>query len=382
MLLARAAGCFGHSAPDPSDDELLERLEESVRWENVVVYMEWLSPADWPIKADRQSDRWWLVPKVRFQQTVMRKQALPKDVKPLLDQWFPIEPYDETETGPRLAGLKRYSWQQTAGGAGREFDFTKITHAELVGWAKQAIEKGEIAVYEELAKFTMRAATEEKPLTAAEYEAAAKEYAQKYEIDLGSAKSENSLEKIPKKSPDAPQTYKTPTTDKPEALPNEVDDTCPAHNCRSESTDSADQEVKDWFGSAENLKNNGDWTLGNKGGGGFLTSTTRVVQLPEPRKLWRYCGGDSLESGGWWSLTPLEGDPRVENALFPVEANEPTSKGGTGEKLVSCEINKPTKVLMGIGAPRCSNKPGGPVQVCLPYKSVGDDPNANASLIK
>jgi hypothetical protein len=72
----------------------------------------------------------------------------------------------------------------------------------------------------------------------------------------------------------------------------------------------------------------------------------------------------------------------VENALFPVDLNEPSSMGGTGEKLVACEINKPTKVLMGIGAPRCSNKPGGPVQVCLPYKSVGDSPNANASLLK
>jgi hypothetical protein len=385
VLLGSEAGCLNSFAADLPDDVLLDDLRAGVKAEKIVVYLEWLAPADFPIKADLKEGRWWMAPKGWFEQTVMRRQARLDEAARLVDksfdEWFPVDKYDKAEAGPRLAGLRRYSWATTSASAGRSFDFTAMTVAELVDWARVAVKTGEIAVYEELAKFSLRPAAADKPLTAAEYEAAAKEYAKKYDINLGTAKSEDSLEKIPKANPADPQFYKTPTTDNPSALPNEVDDTCPSDNCRSESLDTADDDVKKWFGdeAAQNMW--GDQKLGKKGGGGFLASTTRVVEIPEPKKLWRYCGGDSEPTGGWWSLTPLEGDPRVENALFPVDASQGMPKGGTGEKLVECTVDKPMKVLMGVGAPRCSNKPGGPIQVCMPYNSVGAKPGKSATLV-
>lgn len=379
VLLATDSGCLGKETAGVSDQVLLGNLKEGVRSEKLVVYMEWLSPKDFPVQADLHDDRWWMIPKGLFEQTAVRRQALPKEIKARLGNWFRGDRYDQDEVGPRLAGLRRYSWRKTSQSAGREFDFTKITVEELAEWAREAILEGEIAVYEELAKFHMRRASEDSPLTAAEYETAAKKYAQKYDISLGTAKPTEKLKPLPKADVNAPQIYETPTTTNPEALRNTFDDTCPTHNCRSESVESADLECSECFADQQNYEKWGNQVLGNEGGGGFLTSTTRVVEIPLPDRLWRYCGGDGLETGGWWSLTPLEGDPRVENALFPVDPKNPSSLGGTGEKLVACKITKKTKVLMGIGAPRCSNKPGGPLQVCFKRGTL-TDPSSGVTL--
>ena len=63
--------------------------------------------------------------------------------------------------------------------------------------------------------------------------------------------------------------------------------------------------------------------------------------------------------GGWWFEAPLQGDPRVYAALPSFSKAAYMVKAHTKEEI---------QVLYGIGAPRCSNKPGGPEQILVAYR--------------
>jgi len=408
----------GANTQNLADDAILDRVLESMRRGQVVVYTKRMKPHAVPVRASLDTERWWValspdyfkqnivrylcergnerdwekhLPVEFFKQTAQRHRVLPAKALEQFDRWFPVETYDEAETGLRLAGLKRACWRYSYWGQNNwVYDNHADTLQSVAAWAREAFRRGELCAYEELKAFTVSLSSSDagKPLTAAAYIQNAKAYAEQYDINLGREKPVTELVPIPKektvkpgqKLADAPQFYKS---DKPEtdrgALDNKVDDTCPSHNCRSESAKTVKESgnedaIKDFFGGEAGYKAHGNETLGCEGGGGLLASTTRVVELPEPDTLWRYCGGDGKEGGSWWTVAPLEGDPRVECALPPKDPNNPLSKGSTGGELVACRIdkNKPIKVLMGIGAPRCSNKPGGPVQICLSYRAVGD----------
>jgi hypothetical protein len=147
-----------------------------------------------------------------------------------------------------------------------------------------------------------------------------------------------------------------------------VDETgpaCPAPNWRSESAETASPEVRDWLqqnlGPRFDAKGRDQWnsTLGAEGGGGFVKGSTRVITLRKGQPLYRSfsTAGRVSPDGGWWFLDLYDGDPRAVGAL---------PQGSSAEKLVCAEVvTDDATVLYGLGAPRCSNKPGGPPQICM-----------------
>ena len=161
------------------------------------------------------------------------------------------------------------------------------------------------------------------------------------------------------------------------AMKDEFDaDTCPTFNYRSESIKTARPEVIAWLERHMQPRFNEDgldrWStnLGDHGGGGFLRGTTRVSTLPKGTLVYRYYAPTTgaqwtpYALGGWWSPTPIAGDPRVESALPPENG---------AYKMCVGEIREDCEILVGLGAPRCSNKPGGPVQYLIPPSKPIDD---------
>ncbi len=100
--------------------------------------------------------------------------------------------------------------------------------------------------------------------------------------------------------------------------------------------------------------------LGEDGGGGFVSGqvTTKVVKAGTV--VYRYFGGDADPCGSWWSPYPLN-NPVADNAL---------PEGNTGQYMAVGVVQEDTEVLCGPGAPRCSNKPGGPPQYYFPFGSA------------
>ncbi len=135
-------------------------------------------------------------------------------------------------------------------------------------------------------------------------------------------------------------------------------DTCPSNNWRSESTTSCKPEVHQWFKDKGVNASRQEGTLGREGGGGFVATTTVVRRLPAGTHLYRYVNTTTKPYGGWWFLDPLEGDPRVFAALPP---------DSTAQYQVQAILRRDVDALYGPGAPRCSNKPGGPDQVCIAW---------------
>lgn len=148
-------------------------------------------------------------------------------------------------------------------------------------------------------------------------------------------------------------------------LPNETSETCPSRNWRSESTQTCAPEVRTWFGQKSVPADMQDGILGYNEGGGFQATTTRVRSLKKDTVLYRYVNKPHEPWGGWWFLEPLKGDPRVYAAL---------PEYSTANSMVKGKLNKPVDVLFGIGAPRCSNKPGGPEQVYIAWVDYDPGP--------
>jgi hypothetical protein len=156
-----------------------------------------------------------------------------------------------------------------------------------------------------------------------------------------------------------------PVAERGQALPNApLDKACPAYNWRSESHKTASPEVIRWLKDPEKegrtQPDEFDKVLGFNGGGGFLVSSTRITLLPKGTILFRYydAAGNASNSGGWWTAQLVVGDPRQTMALPPPE---PTW-WNSAQSLARTRLGFDITALTGIGAPRCSNKPGGPQQ--------------------
>lgn len=141
-------------------------------------------------------------------------------------------------------------------------------------------------------------------------------------------------------------------------LPNLTDATCPSPNHRSESTATCSPEVNQWFVKKQVPVPRRDESLGIDGGGGFLRSKTTVKHLSAGTLLYRYVDSATWPWGGWWFLKPLSGNPCVEAALPETSA---------ASVMVQARLKTSIDVLYGPGAPRCSNKPGGPEQVLIAH---------------
>jgi hypothetical protein len=153
-----------------------------------------------------------------------------------------------------------------------------------------------------------------------------------------------------------------------QGTPDQFDQNCPSANASSESMDSLTQQAGNpgnpnqgsaqaalkWMQQVPGKYQNG--MLGADGGGGFLPGTCGTTTVKAGTILYRYFGGAASGLGRWWSTTPLN-NPVMDNALPP---------GNTGEQVMKVTVRQDTEVLTGAGAPRCSNKPGGPPQLCFP----------------
>lgn len=157
-----------------------------------------------------------------------------------------------------------------------------------------------------------------------------------------------------------------------ESVPNETNSTCPSVNHASEGMDTASPEVKDWMDKKGVPDKYRDGTLGKDGGGGFLKGQTTTKVIPKGTKVFRTCGQTVIKGavkgaradGGWWSLAEAA-DPVRDMALPP---ENPASNQVVGETTQDIEV------LAGPGAPRCSNKPGGPEQIFTGLGPKGEGP--------
>ena len=136
---------------------------------------------------------------------------------------------------------------------------------------------------------------------------------------------------------------------------------CPSPSCKSESVSTASPKVLDWLRKHDPRGTKAyNRILGKNGGGGFIQGATTVITLKKGTKIVRYWGGDAPEVGGWWARRGAQ-NPIRDMALPP---NNTALNKATGE------LKHDVEVLSGPGAPRCSNKPGGPKQYYLPYPAA------------
>jgi hypothetical protein len=301
----------------------------------------------------------------------------------------------------RLLGLK-FAWSARLG---NPYVFERESLGDLVAWVKDAVRAGEIRAYQQLSTFSLRPDQEGKVVSVDQYTAAASTYATTHELSLGVPLDESKIKLensdfVKERAADGSyqpnlarpyhyhavdKKYATPTPDYPPdgtAAAVEARELCPPDkslekganaNHRSESAETAAPEVRTWFAAAGITKQTDsredktvkiDKWLGRDGGGGFMAGTTRVAELPPGTVLWRYFGSSRGGPGGeWWFPAPMEGDPRVFAALPEASA---------ADRLVRATVvgPKPLTILIGMGAPRCSDKPGGPVQYMLPKAPV------------
>ena len=162
--------------------------------------------------------------------------------------------------------------------------------------------------------------------------------------------------------PTVPPAAAVPPASDGKSLENKVSESCPSHNHRSESHLTADPAVMEWLRRKAKIlmPEKQDMTLGAGSGGGFLVSTTRVSELTAGTPLFRYydAAGNADNYGGWWTTQLVDGDPRQTLALPP---SEPTWSN-SAKSLCHAQLGEGITALTGLGAPRCSNKPGGPQQ--------------------
>ena len=218
------------------------------------------------------------------------------------------------------------------------------TCAHLGDWLVEQIRGQRFRLYEELPPMKQGQSFEE--------------YARIAHVPVMVAKP---VEKLPQASSTTPQqAYGVmDAPGGPGGLSNETSPECPSASFRSERMATVHPSVLTWFNDTKTPPGFRPDILGENEGGGFLATTTRVVPIEKGTVLFRYFGGDANALSTWWFTEPFEGDPRVFAAL-PVKSS--------ADKLVKARVRKDIKVLAGIGAPRCSNKPGGPVQYFVQYQ--------------
>ena len=283
----------------------------------------------------------------------------PRGIEPLtegyaadsVESWFPIDDHHWYFTRWDLSRL----FQETTGIRG---DLYLRSTPELRRWLQRALLDGEVVAYLW------------RPMDQAESFAS---YATYFGISLGKPLPTGTMRVDPVQPvgvvEDGPQYTRYVGHTSTAERENVLDETCPSANWRSESYETASPEVREWLDKyitkkyRYDPKSGTDYyndTLGFAAGGGFLQTTTRVAVLAKGSTLCRFHDGKGAD-GSWWFREPIEGDPVVYAALPP---------GSDPKEMVMCRVNEEVEVLEGIGAPRCSNKPGGPVQLCIPRRHV------------
>ncbi len=232
---------------------------------------------------------------------------------------------------------------------------TQVERKRLVAWGRVADLEGDISEEEK-----------KDPLLRPQIY---RQYARDWKVPLGAAvpiadihaalltKAKNAPQSIP------PPVIATPATwNRAPTIEDGVSDRCPARNFRSESLKTAHQTVREWLKKETRTTAQQEQILGVDGGGGFLATTTRVSRLSKGTILYRYYDNmyarGAFSTGGWWCTALVAGDPRQTLAL---------PMNNRANMLAIAEVAFDTDALTGIGAPRCSNKPGGPIQWFIAY---------------
>ncbi|MBI2901640.1 MAG: DUF4150 domain-containing protein [Planctomycetes bacterium] len=147
-----------------------------------------------------------------------------------------------------------------------------------------------------------------------------------------------------------------------EKTKNEFGDDCQGENGKSESYDTASDDVKKHCRDTDKRGPSAwDGKLGKNGGGGFVEGSAKVEVIPKGTIVYRWFGGASSPMGGWWFKHPIQ-DP-IRDAALP--------EGTTADHMVPAELKQDMEAVTGPGAPRCTNKPGGPSQICFPRPPGG-----------
>ncbi len=245
---------------------------------------------------------------------------------------------------------------------------TGMTRAALETWLVSQVERKRLVAWGRVAYLEGDLSEQEKkdPLLRPQIY---QQYARAWKVPLGAAvpiadihaalltKAKNAPQSIPPPVIATPATWNSAPT-----IEDGVSDRCPARNFRSENLKTAHPKVREWLDKRDKDKKRQEQTLGVRGGGGFLATTTRVARLTKGTILYRYYDDDysreAFSTGGWWCTALVAGDPRQTLAL-------PTSN--RANMLAIAEVAFDTDALTGIGAPRCSNKPGGPIQWFIAY---------------
>lgn len=236
------------------------------------------------------------------------------------------------------------------------YEVQSLQRLDLV---RQWIGQGRIIAWREAPPFTGPSAGDQ-PVDSALLAPLYRSYAKEIGMDSGTVvapPSEGSGHK-----PIIPAAADVPTGERGKALPNATNESCPENNWRSESHLTAKPEVVAWLKNIEGKLEafEQDEVLGREGGGGFLSTTTRISRLSKGTLIYRYydTSGNASNSGGWWSTDLVMGDPRQTLALPPAKDGWSNS----AKDLARARIAFDVPALTGLGAPRCSNKPGGPQQ--------------------
>jgi len=283
----------------------------------------------------------------------------PRGIEPLsegyaadsVESWFPIDDHHWYFTRWDLSRL----FQETTSIRG---DLYLRSTPELRRWLQRALLEGEVVAY------CWRPMDQEETFVS---------YAKDVGISLGKSLPAGIMHVDPVRPvgviEDGPQYTRFVGHTSAADRANVLDETCPSANWRSESYETASPEVKAWLNTyitparRYDAKSNKDYyndTLGFQGGGGFLQTTTRVTVIHRGATLCRFHDGN-LANGCWWFREAMDGDPVVYAALPP--DSDP-------KEMVMCQTDEDIEALEGIGAPRCSSKPGGPIQLCLPRTAV------------
>jgi hypothetical protein len=209
--------------------------------------------------------------------------------------------------------------------------------AFLATWLRQQIVRGQVLVYEVLPEMGEGESHEE------------------YARDIGLSMPSAAVLPAPSETVEPYHVYAV--AGGATRMQDEFTAECPDPSFRSESMETAGAEVLQWLKSHDRPSG---WreTLGADGGGGFLATTTRVTTIRAGTILYRYSGGEARDIGVWWFESPFVGDARSFGAL---------PKENFGNILVQGKVKTDVESLCGLGAPRCSNKPGGPLQFRIPW---------------
>ncbi len=291
--------------------------------------------------------------------------------------WLRVEPvttrrlYRQLEHHHPLGGS--YWVDQLFGLCGMHAVANHVQPAQRLDIVRQWIDQGRITAWREAPPFTGPSAGDQ-PVDNAVLAPLYREYAKQIGMDSGTVVAPPLGGSGPK--PIIPAVAAVPPSEQGNALPNAVNESCPADNWRSENHITAKPEVIAWLRDPKKegrtLAGKQDEVLGVNGGGGFLKSTTRISQLKKGDIVFRYydAPGKVSNAGGWWTTQLVAGDPRQTLALPPADAKSSNS----ARSMVRAQIGDNITVLTGLGAPNPKHRPRSHARerIAIPSCEPGD----------